>query len=234
MNLVGAICLSVVVGLGVACGSSSSGADGAAGATSTGGAAGGLATGGGAAAAGHGGALATGGRGGAAASGGAGGSTPCAPCFLAIIDRIKCDPTPAATCVEQKSQTVNPNGTLTKVQNRCFSDGTKSLQTSTSDASDGGTGSQSIEIQTYKPGGAPCASGTISVTNAPDSATVMEVIKDEAGNVLATLTARAALADGGEVLQTSTVTCTGQATQPLGTCPSSPSSSIVCSTGTCP
>jgi len=233
MKLVAALCLSLLVSWGAACSSSSDGADGAAGAT-TGGASGGFATGGAAAATGHGGALATGARGGAGAMGGAGGSTPCAPCFLAIVDRVKCDPTPASTCIEQKSQTLDANGTVTSVLNRCFSDGSKTLQTATVEETDAGTGSQSIEIETYKPGGAACASGTISVTDTSDLVTVTEVIKDGAGNLLATLTATATRGDGDAVLQTSTVTCAGQAPQPLGMCPSSSTSSIVCSTGTCP
>jgi hypothetical protein len=201
-----------------------------------GGVSGGAPTGGAAAAAGGGGALATGGRGGAAASGGAGGSTPCAPCFLAIVDRVKCDPTPASTCIEQSSQTVNANGTVTTVRNRCFSDGSKTLQTATVDRNDGGAaGSQSIQIQTYKAGGAACASGDISVTDAPDRVTVTEIVKDESGKVLATLTATALRADGGDALKDSTIiTCAGQAPQPLGTCPSTPTPSYVCTAGTCP
>ena len=188
--------------------------------------------GGGTAAGGHAGAPSTGGHAGAISAGGAGGGPPCAPCFLSIINRINCDPSPTATCLEQKSQTMNADGTITKVDNKCYSDGSKNLQRQSIGPIDAGIdGTQSVAVQVFK-NGAACASGDISITGTVENEKVSEVLRDGAGNLLATLVFTVMRPDGGAPVETQTITCAGQTPQPLGTCPSSVSS-VSCTPGTC-
>ncbi len=100
-------------------------------------------------------------------------------------------------------------------------------------AADAGVaGTQSVGIQIFK-NGAVCASGDISYAGTLADETVTEVLKDGAGNLLATLTFIVTRPDGGDLVETRTVTCPGQAAQPLGTCPSTSGSSVTCTPGTC-
>ncbi|HVV16580.1 MAG TPA: hypothetical protein VHH90_05190 [Polyangia bacterium] len=220
---VGLIVATIVSALALGCGGKSSqDGTGQAGAPAAGGDAGGSSTGG------RGGATSAAGSGGTAA----GGAPACARCFLSIANRVNCDPSPTATCVEQKSQTTNTDGTITKIDNKCYSDGSKNLQRQLIGPADAGVaGTESVAVQVFKDGSA-CASGDISYAGTLGDETVTEVFKDGAGNVLATLVIVVTRSDGGDVVQTKTIACPGEAPQPLGPCSSS-GSSVTCTAGTC-
>jgi hypothetical protein len=205
---------------------------GCGGGSSQGGAGGGVAAGGQAGASSTGGHAGASSASGGAAAGGAGGGPPCAPCFTTIVNRVNCDPSPTATCVEQTSQTTNAEGTITKVDNKCYSDGTKSLQHQSIGPIDAGIdGTESVLVQIFK-NGAACASGEISITGTVENEKVTELLRDGAGNLLATLVYTVMRPDGGDAVETQTITCAGQAPQPLGACPSS-GSPVSCTPGTC-
>jgi hypothetical protein len=184
---------------------------------------------GGAASGGQAGSSARGGSGGSAA-GGAGGAPNCSPCHRSLSNLIQCDPSPTATCVQQTSSTTNPDGTKTEIDNKCYSDGTKDLQTSIQSPTDGGTGPGMLNAQLLK-NGVVCASATGMVTSSPNVYSV--VYKDGSGNVVATLSLQTTANSDGGTTQIQTITCPGQAAEPyVRACvPSDPS--ITCTTGTC-
>lgn len=193
---------------------------------------GGSGQGGGVATGGQAGTSSTGGRAGAPAAGGSAGGAACAPCYLSIVDRINCTPSPTATCLEQTSQTTNADGTITKIDNKCYSDGIKSLQRQSIGPIDAGIdGTESVLIQISK-NGAACASGEVSITGTLENEKLTELLRDAAGNLLATLVYTVMRPDGGATVETQTITCAGQAPQPLGTCPSS-GSLVSCTPGAC-
>ena len=245
-------------------GGGGAGAVGAGGATGLGGAAGALGLAGTTGAAGVGGATGVGGSvsagsgGHAGASMGAGGSTvagsgggnptggsagagTCSPCLLSLASfAVACTHSSGATCVEQVTNTTGADGTATRVQNTCYSDGAKELDTETTPPPDGGAANARTEaIQVFK-GGTLCATvEAVESEITTDSSgarmqTVTETIKDGTGNLVATEVISAVRdPDAGEV-DTWTITCPGQPAEqfdPNANC--LPSSSVTCTDGTC-
>jgi hypothetical protein len=207
-----------VIGLGACGSSSSSGTDGGAG-----GGGGGAGANTGAADAGSGG------------SGGAtDGSVPCSPCYATVVALVQpCIPPATATCVEQRSNTTS-GGVETIVDNKCFSNGSKTLATTTVPLVDGGTSmSPATESGQVTANGTLCATFTLTTqVISSGSGTITETIMNPAGQVVATLGATVTTNADGTQTQTSTISCPGQQTQPLGDCASTgPSTS--CDAGTC-
>jgi hypothetical protein len=123
----------------------------------------------------------------------------------------------SATCTLQTSTTTETDGTVTKIQNACFGDGSKSL-----------------EVDTYPPGASPtvtriiqtsrngvlCGTFHQTASKGVDASgnsveTDTEVITDGAGNLLATDVTVTTRLTGGGSSSTQTITCAEQSPEPF-------------------
>jgi hypothetical protein len=184
-----------------------------------------------------------------AGSGGTGGtggaSAGCSPCNQ-MVDALvhKCAPSGTATCVEQQSDTTSADGTETKIQNKCYADGTKTLQTNTPPHAtarvDAGASTPvtttTTTVEQMIAGGAACGTieealqlNTTGTTFVSQMGTV--TVKDATGSVVATVSLVDKPDGHGGVTETTMVTCPGQPPEPYVIC--HPFSTLLCSTGAC-
>ena len=148
-------------------------------------------------------------------SGGAGGVTGCSPCHMAVR-QAECLSS-SATCTLQTSTTTDTDGTVTKIQNACFADGSKSLEVDTYPP--GAPPTVTRTIQTLR-NGVPCGTFHQTAIKGADASgnsveTDTEIIDDGAGNLLATdVTVTTRFIVGGSS-STQTITCAGQSPEPF-------------------
>jgi hypothetical protein len=199
----------------------------------------------------------TGGAGGAggaqdAGTGGAGGAggthdagAGCSPCNRMVDTLVhQCAPAAGATCIEQQSLTTSADGTQTKIQNRCYSDGTKTLQTditpNAAASADAGVSTPITTVTTTTQqmiaGGGVCETidetltlNTTGTTFAGQMGTV--TVKDASGNVVATVSLVDKPDGHGGITETTMVTCPGQSPEPYVIC--NPFSTDLCTLGSC-
>ena len=163
-------------------------------------------------------------------SAGGGGAAGCSPCHIAVAKAL-CQPIASATCLEQQSSTTAADGTFVKSTNVCFSDGTKLLQVDTSPP---GNAPRTTTIQRLR-NGALCgtiqASSSSSVNASGNKVdTTTEVVNDPAGNLLATIVTSTTRTSGE---RTQTLTCAGQAPEPLVSSCIDSAAVVSCAGGTC-
>jgi hypothetical protein len=155
----------------------------------------------------------------------------CSPCQMALL-KAECLPSAGAACTAQSSSSTAADGTFTKVDNLCFSDGTKSLETDTYQP---GANIPTKVVQLSRDG-ALCSTVLASTTTGLDVSgnTVdifTEIVDDPMGNLLVTVVTTTRRNQGAT--QTKTVTCPGQPTEAL--VPACLPGVLVsnCSAGTC-
>jgi hypothetical protein len=131
------------------------------------------------------------------------------------VATAECLPVASATCTGLTSSTTAADGTLTKIQNNCFSDGTKDLEVDTY-APGASTPSRNIQILRN---GATCSTIQETSSYSVDAAgnrtdTDTQVIDDATGNLLATVITTT-MRMGNFSNRTQTITCAGQSPEPL-------------------
>ena len=140
----------------------------------------------------------------------------------------------SATCTIQSSTTTDPDGTVTKTQNACFGDGSKSLEVDTYPP--GASPTVTRTFQTFR-NGVPCGTFHQTASKGADASgnsveTDSEIIDDGAGNLLATDVTVTTRLTGGGSSTTQTITCAGQSPEPfVRTCLYG--NVVSCSTGSC-
>jgi hypothetical protein len=167
------------------------------------------------------------------------GTPSCSGCNLTLENFLHgCAPSPSATCVEQTSSTPNADGTTTKVDNTCYSDGTKVLGTNTSPPADAGANSSESFASQIVKNGTTCGSAQVVFTSAQmGNASAMnmetETFRDSSGNLVATIVLIAQFDGDGGVVETQVITCPGQTPEPLTNNCGSDQPVPSCTTGTC-
>jgi hypothetical protein len=117
----------------------------------------------------------------------------------------------------QTSSTTDTDGTVTKTQNACFSDGYKSLEVDTYPPGASSTVTRTIQVLRN---GVPCSTFHQTASKGADASgnsveTDTEVIDDGAGNLLATDVKVTTWFTGGGSSSTQTITCAGQSPEPF-------------------
>ncbi len=130
------------------------------------------------------------------------------------VKAAECPPLAGASCTEQSSSTTAADGTITKTDNYCFSDGSKNLEVTTYPPGSNTASNQTVQILKN---GAICSSVQTTTTRSSDAAfdtivTTTDVIMDGAGNVVATTVS---VTNSGTNSRTQTITCAGQDPEPL-------------------